>query len=186
MPTVLDVIQSLLPSGSVLPKTGDRPTWRTCPTWPPDVFAVAATLAVKSGCYAESCYAPVDQRARFFSDTLCERIKQDGREWRSRGMIPRRVRSAWQLLWSHRTHEVTDRRNLPRPCKDAVMTLLTIADEAAAGMGFFGNTLDSQLVQALIDNYARKLMGEEIPLRHLFKSICWLVPPTRRACSRRP
>ena len=48
--TVETVIRDLLPEGS----NGKKELgWDDCPAWAPDAFAVCATLARLSGCYAE-------------------------------------------------------------------------------------------------------------------------------------
>ena len=51
MPSVLEVLQRLLPKGTD-PRARSRRSWALPPTWPPDVFAVAGTLVSLSGCYA--------------------------------------------------------------------------------------------------------------------------------------
>lgn len=49
--TVGTVVRDMLPNGST--DSEEKPTWGACPTWAPDLFAVSATLAKLSGCYAE-------------------------------------------------------------------------------------------------------------------------------------
>ena len=48
MPSVKQVIRRLLPEGT---NQTSRPSWKSFPRWPPDAFAVAASLANLSGCY---------------------------------------------------------------------------------------------------------------------------------------
>jgi hypothetical protein len=182
MPTVRDVLRALLPDGSSLSPSSRRTPWRWCPIWPPDAFAVAATIASKSGCYAEAFYAPVAGEAQYFSDARCDQIVKLAAIWRRRTAPPPDVQKSWAELVSHGAFEVTNRAKLPRRLKDAVMTLMVVADETAVGMGFPApkNGRDWKLARVLQDNYALALKRDENrPLRHLPASICWLVPPTQ-------
>lgn len=51
--TVRAWIRHLMPNGSnpLQDKARKRPSWSAYPIWPPDAFAVAATLVENSGCY---------------------------------------------------------------------------------------------------------------------------------------
>lgn len=182
MPTVGEVIRDLLPNGSALSGRKRRLSWRNCPTWPPDVFAVAATLASRSGCYAEARYAPVAGQEQFFSDARVDRHVRLAKSWRSRTTPPAAVEAVWRQLSAHNGREVTDRTKLPSRFKDAVMTLMTIADEASVAMGFAVGKRQpgSRFARVLQENYALVLERDpHVPLRHLPTSICFLIPPTR-------
>jgi len=56
MSTVFQVIKRLCPRGITRDKKGKK-SWKRFPFWPPDTFAVAATLVDLSGCYAHPCFA---------------------------------------------------------------------------------------------------------------------------------
>jgi hypothetical protein len=140
--TVGTVIRELLPFGSN-PLTFDDPppaaSWDIVPLWPPDLFAVVATLAERSGLYAEPGIAlsttPAGRRRKR------ERAKQAedlGKEWGGVGLgvPPQRVSALWDILRRSWTAPVCSGAGVGRRWKEAAMHLLAIADEACAGMGF--------------------------------------------------
>ena len=63
MPTVGEIIQRLMPRGTLLQAEDSKSVeqsgdpigiWRLAPIWPPDAFAVAATLVKYSECYTHN------------------------------------------------------------------------------------------------------------------------------------
>ena len=64
MQTVGDIIHQLIPKG------GNDNDLKQCPLWPPDVFAVVATLAKKSDCYCQERFSK-----NFFDDAYQNRVK---------------------------------------------------------------------------------------------------------------
>jgi len=77
--TVGDVIARLLPRGSNMHTDGSL---KRCPDWPPDLFAVAATLVETSGCYAEPCYtAPWNHGDYHYTDDYRRFVVRLGTQW---------------------------------------------------------------------------------------------------------
>ena len=161
-PTVSNIVKRLLPLGSN-EKPGD---WNTYPFWPPDVFAVAATLVENSGCYtlltdrAESkrtASRTESELAATISGISDSRIRDElgniAAEWRSGGfelanpgdaMSPRE--EALQTLWS----TIVDSPAALSPVEDttewavAALKLLAVADLACVGIGFHGSAPDTE------------------------------------------
>jgi len=126
MPKVKEVIKNLLQYGEEAYGT----EWVECPNWPPDLFAVAATLLKSSGCYANSP-SGTDDREKYKTE-ICNL----GKLWRESGEIPRRseILTHWRKLVSIE-QDVTESTPLNETWWNAAFRLLTIADEAAKGMG---------------------------------------------------
>jgi hypothetical protein len=184
-----DVLARLLPHGSRGGRTDPRRPWReesaswqSCPAWPPDLFAVAATLVQRSGAYA---YRSRDAgRRATFGRAYLERVTRAGAAWRAEPTQPP------QDLWD-RLHAVLDE---PFDTSTAdwwavALELMAVADEAAWGMGYVIDAPEpsaappergeSPFAAAVVEAY-RELARQEratAPLEHLPASLCWLVPP---------
>ena len=123
MASVSEIVKRLLPEGT---RDGPRKTWESCPYWPPDVFAVAATLAELSGCYSWHRPAP-SSRQQYNLDA-----RELGRKWRDDLTPPLEVANWWKQL----TSCGLDVSEMPTGACDAAMRLLAVADEASEGIGF--------------------------------------------------
>jgi hypothetical protein len=85
-PRFFQIVQRLLPGG-----TGDladgapnRIDWSVPPDWPPDLFAVAATLVNQSGCYAHfEVHSDVMERTLDRRSDNAETDEYRLEEWRS-------------------------------------------------------------------------------------------------------
>lgn len=140
MPTVMQVIQRLLPRGTMLPETGandSSPDWTDPPLWPPDLFAVAATLVSMSGCYA---HADSTRLPEVFSSDYPLAVAKIGQRWASAKPeegLPQEVALLWRELLDAGEEDVCARilAALPKWCF-GVLGLMAIADEASAGIGF--------------------------------------------------
>jgi hypothetical protein len=126
---VRDIVQRLLPQGTEAVE-GSTPRWEACPPWPPDVFAVAATLISISGYYADSRYAAGLTQDGLFDDDYRARVKKLGKEWRETGLPPE-----MRVFWS-RLLEDDAIIEQGGTWHDAAMMLLAIADEASVSFGF--------------------------------------------------
>lgn len=145
MSTVSEIINRLFPSGTN-PGGKGRGVF---PMWPPDLFAIAATLVERSGCYAHPYYA--------------------GGGWGGSFHAPRKDYPGWisdvARSWMSQTHKPADSPFDPEilemqgqwlsliacgdeiePCRSgddppewcgAAMWLMAVADEASAGIGSF-------------------------------------------------
>ncbi len=162
---VRDVIRRILPGGTVY----GRRSWSLVPFWPPDLFAVAATLVNLSGCYANTRY-------------LCgfDDCSYNERHWRkvarlgqafSEGTVAPELQAEWDILlggdWS-----ITDDSDW----WDAAMMLMSVADEACAGIGFVPEK--AQGISFLVfDAYRSLLRHRPTPLPFLPNSLCIDVAP---------
>lgn len=180
--TVLDTIQRLLPVGTFLPDTELEPCavrWQDPPLWPPDVFAVAATLVNVSGCYSHASVTRGDWCLPGVPDAFAVRARELGTIWSNAPVddagaferLRRRLKDLWSELLAAGHHSVVVRLGgqLPRWCA-AALELLAIADEASDGMGFdYGSKL-SALLEA-------KRFGDQRSSSRRTATLCELVPP---------
>lgn len=138
--SVGDVVRELLPYGSnatiLEPPDGD-PKWGLAPLWAPDVFAVVATLADRSGFYSEPGVAlsTTDAGRRRKRDRAAV-AEQIGTVWGTQGYAPEQVIQLWKQLWARRAEPVCTGSGSGAAWKDIAMQLLAMSDEACAGVGF--------------------------------------------------
>ncbi len=176
---VIDIIRRLLPSGTVV----GRRTWQRAPFWPPDLFAVTATLAHLSGCYSRARYTAHWVRGCVFDSTYPADMRRIGDTWDS-GMMPDEVQRLWSALIGAGTSDLHGRVEV---WSDAAMKLMAIADEASAGIGFVTvKGKSSALVDYLYQQHRDLVLKRRPPtpgvdLPYLPFSLCWLVPPSE-AC----
>lgn len=128
MPTLKDIVRRLLPRGSYSSEENEA-SWDICPVWPPDAFAVAATIVSQSGCYAKYRVGAADP------DGYRSEVEQAGKDWRDHSRPPDIVKSYWDKLKSN-TSELTNDSRVTADWWDPAIRLLAAADEASAGIGF--------------------------------------------------
>jgi hypothetical protein len=176
LPTIREVLGRLLPRGS----NGDtRRSLRKCPAWPPDLFAVAATLLDNSSLYADPTFTVGWDSTRYiFSDSYLEEVTQVGSEWTRLGKPPVRLEKLWRELLNHIEAEVSERLG------PILVRLLAIADEASSGLGFApADTSQADAFSLLVLEQHELLAGKKSHPRlpYLPSSLCRLVP-NREAC----
>ncbi|MDQ3031628.1 MAG: hypothetical protein M3Y87_04365 [Myxococcota bacterium] len=139
MPTVGDLVRYLLPGGTV--PGSKAPEYAACPVWPPDAFAVAATIVERSACYTRDRYSgrgePRGPRARwapFFGLSYLERTVEAGRRWRSEQEVPALSQAAWKTIVAGFGDAIGP--STSDAVADAAIELLAVADEACEGNGF--------------------------------------------------
>lgn len=121
--TIFETLKRLFPSGT---NPRARGSLRSCPAWPPDLFAVAATLLERSSAYAElPCTAGWDSAVYLFSKAYLREVTRAGAEWARAGNTPQTVQDLWNELRQFENNEVTT-ENFP-----IVIRLMAIADEAS-------------------------------------------------------
>ncbi len=181
--TILAIIERLFPEGTNKGRPKDISKF---PTWPPDAFALAATVARLSGCYSRPRYTKVID-ASFFSEKKLKDIRNAALKWRKtfsdkKGF--KHIQSLWDVLISTKD---SLHANDPKCVDwwDAVMELLVIADEASDGIGFF-TTYDGFLARFTRDAHFEMIQrkkwnvtSEKLPYIH--HSNCMMVPPSE-AC----
>jgi hypothetical protein len=177
--TVGQVIEDLLPWGSRYHTGTASAEWSQCPVWPPDVFAVTATIAHLSGCYAEP--------GLVLSRTASERKKKQkraefatriGRVWSdsSNYELPE-IQKLWEVLIAHTDELLCVGAGKGNVWKRAALQLLAIADEACAGVGYEPTKKSvNQTVSEFIWEQIRSFRpGKRCPLE-LPNSLAHLVP----------
>jgi hypothetical protein len=131
--TVLDVIKSVLPDGTDQNDTG----WNQVCRWPPDVFAAVATLAERSGLYAEPAFTCRWDSGSILTPLIMAETQVAGKAWAIRGEPPEIVCELWRKLVQEHGHLVvgeSSKRALE--WKAIVFKLLAISDEACPSVGF--------------------------------------------------
>lgn len=188
MATIGVVMMRLLPHGT-RPQRGDAPTavdWRLPPDWPPDLFAVAATLVNLSGAYAHSTVT-VDASGgstsgrRRASRGYVRRVERVGGAWAkldTAGAVGRVV-ALWTALldaWSMSVSApISDR--LPGWCH-AALELLAIADEASAGIGFVPRKDGTPISAGVVArHFAAPRPGASTGAWRTPSTLCKAVPP---------
>ncbi len=188
MPTISQLIHRLLPSGSN-PET--TPQWDLFPNWPPDLFAVAATLINLSGCYTQSRYSGWDHKEMLFADGFhsdCNSNRMSGviDEWdaslRNRDLQPPpELLAWWKILIEENGDEPVypDANRPPANWYDAAFQLMLAADGVSIGVGFTplsGN--HSSVAQTVFEEYVR-LTDEpnSTKVLRLPHSLCLMVFP---------
>ena len=188
MPTVMNVIQRLLPDGTrPARKRARKPDWAQCPVWPPDLFAVAATLVDTSGCYSHPRYTSVSRTSLFATPKYAADVRRIAQNWIAALQPPADVQRLWDVL--RRTDTArgaasaplgTDPNQNPPPWCDAAMQLMAIADEASTGMGFVAEGTNP-FADYVFMEHESLLQKTQRALPYLPASLCRMVPSTE-AC----
>jgi hypothetical protein len=123
--------------------------------WPPDIFAICASLLLRSGSYPTvvSRWPPSIRRAktkarrRAIAQKWTEQTQLDGLEWRiassKRRSPPPRVLTYWRRVVSAARLRISDIPQRP-PLVAALLTLLAMADEACAGVGLGPGVVETE------------------------------------------
>jgi len=182
--TVLQTIHRLLPAGTVVFDSREEPCsvdWIPPPEWPPDLFAVCATLVSLSGCYAHAAVTGGTANSIDSSREAPSRVRRLGRVWREadregRPELTAHLAKLWRVLL-RAGHEPAARRlgaDLPDWCA-AALELLALADEASAGIGFNGGS--KLAARSLQRHWTPPDEEDDARVRRRTATICELVPP---------
>lgn len=184
MPRIQDVIARLLPEGSN-PWTKSV---KHAPEWPPDLFAIVASLIEQSGCYADPIFTAAWDSNYFFGQKYRDEVVELGREWASTAKLPSKVQSYWKRLLALRAVEISNPGPERTRWTKYAMTLLAISDEASMGIGFITDDVsDSDYVNfpfllmeqhfALVEHQWRKTKRRLLlELPYIPHSLCKMVP----------
>jgi len=189
MPKIIDIIHRLCPKGT---SPARRPNWKKCPAWPPDLFAVTATLVNLSGCYAKPCCTSPWEEFYIFKDSYFQTVKDMSKTWQEKIGLgpPRKVQDLWDGLLQQGSCEVSPvtetRREYHRkvePWWEKALTLMAVADEASIGIGFAYNEKNpfAYFVVVNLPDLLKKEMKKATRLPYLPQSVCVIVPP-EEAC----
>lgn len=184
MPTVHEVIQRVLPQGTN-PAPPGQPAlidWRVAPLWPPDLFAVTATLVSLSGAYAHASVTGSTAASAASSDGFPARVKAHGEAWREQGdpvalsAALAHVQTLWTSVLSAASAQVSEVAPLDsHPWCDAALELMAMADEASAGIGFEGDSPSWLFREIAERHFARASHG--LGADRTTATVCKLVPP---------
>ena len=132
------------------------------PSWPPDMFAIVASLLNITGAYRKVLAQDaimVDWKSEAVGHIWTREIATIGRKWREqypplddRVRYPREVRRWWRTIVAHgntRLCDLSDHATVYR----ALFNLMAASDEACAGVGFPGKPTDSLVKDPQADNY---------------------------------
>jgi hypothetical protein len=124
----------------VAPSLANR---RQAPSWPPDVFAIAAALLSESGAYtAVTSNWPPKRIGKTPTPSLVEwirRIKLIAGDWQNVSVnpdasAPTQVQDWWNIIQNERKTEVRRIRENRRLC-ESLLQLCAVSDEASRGAG---------------------------------------------------
>lgn len=177
MPRLIDVMKRLFPDGT---RPGEEPSVEECPDWPPDVFALAATVADLSGLYAQPWFtAGWDKDACLFLHSDAEEAMKLGRLWATSGVPPEQVVQLWLDLHEAQDTEIGRPTTGPEAWQHTILKLLAIADEACLGIGFAVSADDKSIFArfALLE-FQKYEKNEPRELPYLPSSLCRMVPDT--------
>lgn len=189
--TIFDIIRSVLPDGPAAGATG----WDKVCDWPPDLFAVVATITERSGLYSDRAFTATWSPNFILSDTWIEKTREIGRQWATQKAAPQAVQDLWDQLIQSRKSLIADTSSDSNAWKSVTFQLLSIADEACAGVGFRpppkdGNSV-SRVQYTVYEDYiaweeevykagerpgSTILLGGEV-LPYIPCSLCIRVPP---------
>jgi hypothetical protein len=131
--TLSDVIRYVLPYGT----KNDRSGWSGICIWPPDLFAVVATITEKCGLYSEPAFMAYWGKGFELKSKWLKEVRKAGKEWALSGSPPKVATSLWDELFKrHFGARVIDQNVTALEWKKIIFRLLVIADEACEGVGF--------------------------------------------------
>jgi hypothetical protein len=176
MATVREIARRLLqPGGDIAP-----PDLNRCPAWPPDAFAVAATLANLSGCYSKRRYLGGQDSPRLFDDAYRDRVQSAAQTWQTAETIPGRAEELWGVI-VNTTLDVCANGAGAETWWDACLELISISDEASAGIGFLAPRAAAPFPGYFLEQYRNKLQQAPTELPFLPTSLCAKIDPSE-AC----
>lgn len=160
--SVGDVISQLLPFGS-LPGLSE-PNWEIVPKWAPDVFAVTATLAQRSGFYAEpGLILSRSNSGRKEKAIGVKRNQNVGQKWATEPSVPREVQEYWDVLISAWNKPLCSASGGIEKWKLAAAALLAITDEACSGVGYIPNDNIKDIQRVVFAGFAAALDRTKMP-----------------------
>jgi hypothetical protein len=174
-----DIVTRLLPRGSGLQDEElsaswdiDRTPWAACPSWPPDLFAVAATLVKRSDAY--SAYVQSPWSGTLFTPRYRGDVVRLGASWRRELSPPESVQQMWEELVDFFPQALVPHAQWARKA----LYLMAVADEASVGIGFTYAQVSSfsELVTAESQAALKKTKEVERVLQQIPSSVCWRVP----------
>ncbi len=133
MRTILETVKTVLPDCCNSKDTG----WDSVPRWAPDLFAAMATITERSGLYSDRAFTSAWDDCCVCGAPYRDEVLSLGKDWRDSGDPPKKIQDYWtELIRDHQEARIDDIGDATTPWRQLVFKLLTIADEACAGVGF--------------------------------------------------
>lgn len=174
MPTIFQTIKRLLPQGSNKTK-GKRHSWASCPIWPPDLFAVSATLVHLSGCYALPKFSASCSSEYKLNNNYLGVVTKIAEDWELTGICPKRLTELWKKLISECDAEIGE-YSTSCAWHEHALYLMAISDAASIGLGF--STRDSPFpLLYRIEHIVRQRKMDSYLLPYVPISLCIMVSP---------
>jgi hypothetical protein len=154
--------------------------WKDAPPrWPPDSFAVAASVLQKSGAYifvASNWPPPPYNNGPIGTARWAKDIANIGREWRQSwvdgGPLPDSVSRWWKVIRDHGDRYIYEVRGRDLPdLWEALMQLSAAADEASVGVGIPTSQKD--------DPFQYKAKSLLAPLSKIGSTLCERIASSR-------
>jgi hypothetical protein len=123
-----------------------------CLVWPPDTFALVASILMRSGayCHVLTKWPPGTGRSH---DKWVRAIQDSGKKWRASAANgddpPRELAKWWRVVAAHTGMRLVDLGEAPAAC-DALLQLLAAADEASVSVGIPERPLDPYCSRAAL------------------------------------
>lgn len=201
MSTVQEIVHRLFPNGTY----HGHKDHKHFPIWPPDMFALTATLIKRTGCYAHAQFGGYGGAGLFTDRRLLDDLCKHARSWASIDLMPEgngqserpkkdatEVLEYIQDLWEElltgcdQTVERYDADPAEKTLKwwQAAIKLLILADEASRGIGFPYRPVEgAEAVEVqpgfpdfVMENYRKQAKHETTRLPHPGQTLCWMVP----------
>ncbi len=162
MSTVEDIIKRIFPNGTNETHENDS-SLEQCPFWPPDLFAVAASLVEISGCYVQSRFSDISDLKYLFDDTYHSNIDNTANEWREKLFPPSHVTALWSELLTYCKEEIQVFTIGPTGKIHATtsdwhflaLQLMAIADKTSAGIGLSVSDIETNFSKVIMIEHKR-------------------------------
>jgi hypothetical protein len=169
MVTIFDIIERLLPDGT---SKGSRKSWTRPPMWPPDLFAVTASLVDRSDCYAGRPFGGSAGSNSHFRPEFRSQVEDAAKRWRDDFRPPLEVLDAWSVLMKSAKEPI---RSGPAVWHKSAVFLMTVSDQASAGIGFPDDN-PSMIEKVAAAFYLKAVSSKGKTNRDQLSTLCQLVP----------
>lgn len=187
MPKLIDVIKRIFPKGT---SPLNPESWEDPPVWPPDAFAISATLVNHTGCYADERYSTTGSADYFFTSEVSNEMRVDGSKWAEHpfphDQAIESVHEYWKCILDNSDKDLSDVK-LPADHQlcDALIALMLLADEASVGIGFYDPDEPQALSYFIYKEHLETLEGKPPTIRKLSpdskaplaSSLTWMADP---------
>lgn len=182
---IRDYVVHLAPNGTnaysiIRPEVeGATPSPYSCPNWPPDLFAVVASIIERSACYTSA--APNRNDLTTYAMHL-DRIDETARLWNGDPAAPpSEIVAMWETMLTSYGETLLNDVCQTEGLVNILLAMFAVADEACTGMGWDVDTAlakEKPFASVAMGSMADALMASEL-MRHLPTSFCAMVPPDR-------